>query len=51
MKTFYEAYVPSYAISYEALGDQECFTMKYAWELTVYFTFLYFLLSTTYLPT
>jgi hypothetical protein len=38
----YEAYVPSYAVSYEVLGDQECFVMKYAWELTIYFTFYVF---------
>ncbi len=37
----YEAYVPSYAVSYEVLGDQECFVMKYAWELTIYFTFMF----------
>ncbi len=42
MWAFYEAYVPSFAISYEALGDQECFAMKYAWELTIYFTFYVF---------
>lgn len=38
----YEAYVPSYAVSYEVLGDQECFVMKYCWELTIYFTFYVF---------
>jgi flavin-dependent dehydrogenase len=37
MKAFYQATVPSYATSYDALGDQECFVMKYVWELTVYF--------------
>jgi len=42
MWAFYEAYVPSYAISYDALGDQECYAMKYAWELTIYFTFYVF---------
>lgn len=42
MWAFYEAYVPSYAVSYEVLGDQECFSMKYTWELTVYFTFYVF---------
>jgi len=42
MWAFYEAYVPSYAISYEVLGDQECFAMKYGWELMVYFTFYVF---------
>ena len=38
----YEAYVPSYAVSYEVLGDQECFVMKYCWELTIYFSFYVF---------
>lgn len=42
MQTVYEAYVPSYAISYDALGDQEAMTLKYTWELTVYFSFLVF---------
>jgi len=42
MWAFYEAYVPSYAISYDALGDQECYAMKYGWELTIYFTFYVF---------
>jgi flavin-dependent dehydrogenase len=42
MKVFYEAYVPSYAISYDALGDQQVFTLKYAWELSIYFSFYVF---------
>lgn len=42
MKVFYEAYVPSYAVSYGALGDQEVFTLKYAWELAIYFSFYVF---------
>jgi 2-polyprenyl-6-methoxyphenol hydroxylase-like FAD-dependent oxidoreductase len=42
MQALYQAYVPSYAVSYDALGDQECFALKYAWELSVYFTFLVF---------
>ena len=37
MRALYEAYVPSYAVSYDVLGDQEAMTLKYAWELTVYF--------------
>lgn len=37
MRAVYQAYVPTYAISYDALGDQEAFSLKYAWELTVYF--------------
>jgi flavin-dependent dehydrogenase len=42
MWAFYEAYIPSYSDSYEVLGDQECFAMKYGWELMVYFTFYVF---------
>jgi flavin-dependent dehydrogenase len=42
MRAFYEAYVPSFTDSYAALGDQECFTLKYSWELTIYFTFYVF---------
>ena len=37
MKAMYEAYVPSYGASYSCLGDQEAFTLKYSWELAVYF--------------
>jgi flavin-dependent dehydrogenase len=33
----YDAYVPGYAVGYVCLGDQEAFTLKYVWELTVYF--------------
>jgi len=39
MRVMYEAYVPSYAVSYDCLGDQEAFTLKYTWELAVYFGF------------
>jgi len=42
MKVFYEAYVPSYVLSYNALGDQEVFTLKYSWELAIYFSFYVF---------
>jgi flavin-dependent dehydrogenase len=42
MKVFYEAYVPSYAVSYDALGDQEAFSLKYSWELAIYFSFYVF---------
>ena len=42
MRVLYQAYVPSYADSYEVLGDQECFALKYSWELAVYFTFFVF---------
>src|SRR5262249_32315677 len=42
MRAFYQGTVPSYAVSYDALGDQEVFTLKYVWELTVYFPFYVF---------
>jgi flavin-dependent dehydrogenase len=42
MKSFYEAYVPSFAVSYYALGDQEAMTLKYTWELAIYFSFYVF---------
>lgn len=42
MKAVYEAYVPTYAISYDALGDQEAFTLKYSWELAIYFSYYVF---------
>lgn len=41
-RSFYEAYVPSYAVSYDTLGDQECFSLRYTWELAVYFAFYVF---------
>ncbi|MFL6293106.1 MAG: FAD-dependent oxidoreductase [Thermoanaerobaculia bacterium] len=55
-RAIYEAYVPSFAVSYCTLGDQECFSLRYVWELTVYFAFYVFpfindLLTTqTFLP-
>lgn len=42
MKTVYRSFVPTFAQSYDALGDQESFSMKYVWELTVYFSFYVF---------
>jgi 2-polyprenyl-6-methoxyphenol hydroxylase-like FAD-dependent oxidoreductase len=41
-RVMYESYVPSYAVSYDCLGDQECFSLKYTWELAVYFGFFVF---------
>lgn len=38
----YQAYVPSFSISYECLGDQEIYSLKYVWELTIYFAFYVF---------
>lgn len=42
MRSFYDAYVPSFAVSYYALGDQESLTLKYTWELAIYFSFYVF---------
>jgi flavin-dependent dehydrogenase len=41
-RAIYEAYVPSFAVSYNTLGDQQCFSLRYVWELTVYFAFYVF---------
>lgn len=41
-RAIYEAYVPSFAVSYQTLGDQEAFSLRYVWELTVYFSFYVF---------
>ncbi len=41
-RAVYEAYVPSFAVGYETLGDQECFSLRYAWELAIYFSFYVF---------
>src|SRR5262249_17939068 len=41
-KAVYGAYVPSYAISYDCLGDQEAYSLKYPWELTIYFAYYTF---------
>lgn len=42
MRAVYSAYEPSYATSYDALGDPEVFALKYTWELTIYFGFYVF---------
>jgi len=41
-RAVYDSYLPSFAVSYATLGDQETFTLRYAWELTVYFSFFVF---------
>jgi len=41
-KAVYNAYVPSYAVSYDCLGDQEAYSLKYTWELTIYFAYYAF---------
>ena len=42
MRVAYQATVPTYAVSYNVLGDQEAFVLKYTWELSVYFGFYVF---------
>lgn len=42
MQAIYESLIPSFAVSYNALGDRETFTLKYTWELSVYFSFFVF---------
>ncbi len=41
-RAVYEAYVPSFAVSQDLLGDQEAYTLRYVWELTIYFSFFVF---------
>src|SRR5712692_1094182 len=41
-RAVYGAYVPSFAVSYDCLGDQEAYSLKYVWELTIYFAFYVF---------
>jgi flavin-dependent dehydrogenase len=41
-QSLYESLVPTYATSYDALGDQEVFVLKYTWELSAYFSFFVF---------
>lgn len=41
-RSVYESYVPGFEIGYEMLGDQESFSLRYTWELTIYFAFLVF---------
>ncbi len=41
-RAIYEGYVPSFAVSYNTLGDQEAFSLRYCWELAIYFFFYVF---------
>ena len=41
-EVFYQGTVPAYAVTYDALGDQEAFVLKYSWELSIYFAFYVF---------
>ena len=42
MQSLYGSLIPTYSASYNALGDQETFVLKYSWELAVYFAFFVF---------
>ena len=42
MQSMYGSLLPTYTASYDALGDQEAFVLKYTWELSVYFSFFVF---------
>jgi flavin-dependent dehydrogenase len=41
-RAIYEAYVPSYNVGQPTLGDQETFSLRYVWELSIYFGFYVF---------
>jgi len=41
-EVFYQGTVPAYAVTYDALGDEEAFVLKYVWELSIYFAFYVF---------
>lgn len=55
-KALYNSLIPTYISSYDALGDQEVFSLKYTWELSVYFAFFVYpfssdlFLSTEFVP-
>lgn len=42
MRSLYESLIPTFVTSYDALGDQETFVLKYTWELSAYFAFFVF---------
>ena len=42
MQAYYKSLLPSFSTSYDALGDHECFSLKYTWELSVYFSYFVF---------
>ncbi len=41
-RAVYAAYLPSFEVGYDCLGDQEVHSLKYVWELTIYFGFYVF---------
>ncbi|MEQ1830578.1 MAG: FAD-dependent oxidoreductase [Pirellula sp.] len=42
MEAMYNSLLPTYARSYDVLGDQEAFILKYSFELSVYFSYFVF---------
>lgn len=42
MRALHDAFVPGYELGYATLGDPEAFSLKYTWELAVYFAFYVF---------
>jgi flavin-dependent dehydrogenase len=42
MQSLYHSLLPTFSISYDALGNQETMILKYTWELSIYFTFFVF---------
>ncbi len=42
MRALYESLIPTFSVSYDVLGDQEAFSLKYTWELSIYFSFFVF---------
>ncbi|MDA1013428.1 MAG: hypothetical protein O3A00_03120 [Planctomycetota bacterium] len=42
MQSCYNSLMPTFVTTYDALGDQETFVLKYTWELSAYFTFYVF---------
>src|SRR5262245_38135030 len=41
-KAAYAAYLPSFELGYDCFGDQEAHSLRYVWELTIYFGFYVF---------
>ncbi|MBM3262226.1 MAG: tryptophan 7-halogenase [candidate division Zixibacteria bacterium] len=42
VQSVYSSLLPTFNVSYNALGRQESFALKYTWELSAYFTFFVF---------
>ncbi len=42
MQSLYSSLLPTFATSYDALGNQETFILKYTWELSIYFSHFVF---------